>query len=166
MSEGRVFCHGDGANVEKLYHYTACGLDDVYLLDGYTIHETEEGRGVAIDHLDELHRAIAVQLVTHKKRLSPREFRFLRKQMDMTQNELAQLLGIDAQTVARYEKGETSISGPADQLIRFRYIFSILPRDQQLRFVEELNALVEIDEPLSATPARFVRTEEGWREAA
>jgi putative transcriptional regulator len=30
------------------YHYTECGLDNVYLENGFTVHKTAYGRGVSI----------------------------------------------------------------------------------------------------------------------
>jgi DNA-binding transcriptional regulator YiaG len=50
-----------------------------------------------------LHRAIGRHLVLHRKGLSPKEVRFLRKRMDLTQAELAAKLGNDAQSVARWK---------------------------------------------------------------
>lgn len=156
-----------GALAAQPYRYTACGLDDVYLMNGFVIEETDYGRGLRIDHLDELHRVIAAHLVTKRKTLSAREFRFLRRHMNLTQSELGAALGVDAQTVARYEKGETSISGPADHLIRFWYAFTIVPRGQELQLVDAIKALIQMDEPLIEPPAHFfAATEHGWREAA
>jgi DNA-binding transcriptional regulator YiaG len=148
------------------YHYTACGLDNVYLMNGFAVEETDYGRGLRVDRLDELHRLIAAHLVTKRKNLSAREFRFLRRHMNLTQAELGATLGIDAQTVARYEKGDTAISGPADRLIRFHYVFSSLPRGEQLPMIDDIMALIEMDEPLTEPPARFAATEHGWRKAA
>jgi hypothetical protein len=37
------------------YHYTRCGLDYVYLLNGYEVRETAHGRGLAIEDGDDLH---------------------------------------------------------------------------------------------------------------
>jgi len=147
-------------------HYTASGLDDVYLLNGFTIEETDYGRGTVIECVDALHTAIARHLVIHRKRLSAKEFRFLRRQIDMTQAELAGRLGLDAQTVARYEKGETAISGPADLALRFVYILWALPSGEQALVAEALKSLLDTDEPAETVPARFVATEAGWREAA
>lgn len=147
-------------------HYTASGLDDVYLMNGFTIEETAYGRGTAIEGVDALHAALAQHLVIHRKRLSAKEFRFLRRQMDMTQAELAGRLGLDAQTVARYEKGETAISGPADLALRFVYILWALPPDQRAGVAEALKSLLDTDERVEASPVRFVATGDGWHEAA
>lgn len=147
-------------------HYRACGLDDVYLLNGFTRHDTEYGSGVAVECVDDLHRAIAEHIVAHRKSMSGGHFRFLRKQMDLTQNELAGLLGVDGQTVARYEKGETGISGPVDRLMRFVYVFSRLPQDERLASAEDVSRLLAADEPSYVEPLRFRATEQGWAEAA
>lgn len=109
--------HGKAEN-NKRYHYTECGLDDVYLVNGFTERATPYGKGVAVDNVDGLHHAIAKHICCNKPLMNGKEFRFLRKLMDMTQAEVAILLGCDAQTVARWEKGETEIKGPVDKIIR------------------------------------------------
>jgi hypothetical protein len=58
----------------KPYHYTECGLDDVYLLNGFSFDELD----VSINNVDGLWRAIAANLVTRHATLSPAEIRFLR----------------------------------------------------------------------------------------
>jgi len=50
--------------------------------------------------------------------MSGKELRFLRTEMGMTQAELGQLLHRDAQTIARWEKGEIPIDGNADTVVR------------------------------------------------
>jgi DNA-binding transcriptional regulator YiaG len=103
------------------YHYTECGLDDVYLLSGYEIEDTEYGQTVSVKDADALHVAIGVYLATQTKVLSGKELRFLRKQMDLTQAELGQSIGVSDQSVARWEKEQCEI-GPADALIRLLYL--------------------------------------------
>ena len=66
------------------YHYTECGLDYVYLVNGYTWHQTPYGRGVSIEDADGLHDAIALGVIIspHALRVmqtrprSSRAFRF------------------------------------------------------------------------------------------
>lgn len=87
-----------------MYHYTECGLNNVWLVNGFKDHETPYGKGVAIEDADGLHRVIALGLVNHKPRLSGGEFRFLRKELDLSQAALARVLGNDEQSVARWEK--------------------------------------------------------------
>lgn len=152
---------------DQPFHYTACGLDDIYLCNGYTIHETDYGRGVSIKHLDKLHQAISLHLVLGRKSLSPTEFRFLRKQLDQTQNELADCLGVDGQTVARYEKGDTGIPSPADRLLRVIYILSLIPASARAKLLDEIMDLMKKeDDEVRPQPAYFKSTSRGWLEAA
>jgi DNA-binding transcriptional regulator YiaG len=104
------------------YHYTQCGLDDVYLWSGFKIYDTPGQEGVAIDDIEGLHKAIGECLSLHAPKLNAKEFKFLRKTMDLTQAELAEQFGCDEQTIARWEKGETAINGAADRLIRLLYL--------------------------------------------
>lgn len=113
-----------GEKPQPPLHYTECGLDGVYLISGYELVKTpyEDGEGIAIKNLDALHRAIGIYLANQKKALSGKELRFLRKQMDRTQSQLGQVIGLSSQQVARWEKGESDISGPADVLVRALFI--------------------------------------------
>jgi len=52
--------------MENWLHYTACGLDNVWLANGFTIKETKYGKGVSIDDVDGLHRLLASNLVEKK----------------------------------------------------------------------------------------------------
>lgn len=100
------------------YHYTDCGLDNVWLVNGYTVRNSKYGRAVSIKDLKGLHDFIAEQLVIRKTPLLPQEFRFLRKELELSQKRLAELIRIGEQTVANWEKGNTTIPGTADALLR------------------------------------------------
>lgn len=169
MIKGKHFGIADQDLATVPLHYKACGLDDVYLLNGFERRDTDYGPAVSIADIDDLHQAIGLQLVLQRKTLSPKEFRFLRKEMDLTQLELADSIGVTDQTVARYEKGQTPIAGPADRLVRFIFILSILPEAEQLVFVERLKEAVSelqnVDEVVPH-PMYFQSTERGWSEAA
>ena len=72
----------NGEPAKEPYHYKGCGLDDVYLVSGYDVDETPYGSGVRIRHLDKLHEAIGLYLVSSRKVLSGKELRFLRMKME------------------------------------------------------------------------------------
>ena len=110
--------HHQGHEAKEIFRYTGCGLEDVYLASGYDIEETPYGQGVAIRNLESLHVQIGIYLAKNRKTLNGKEIRFLRHQMDLTQSELARLLGCNAQQVARYEKNKSRLIGPADRVIR------------------------------------------------
>lgn len=121
MTRKRGWRHRGERDKEPL-HYTACGLDDIYLLSGYEVERTEHGEGTSVRNADQLHRAIGRHLASQKKALTPKELRFLRVSMDLSQSNLGKMLGLSSQQVARWEKGQCEISGPADVLIRGLFI--------------------------------------------
>src|SRR5690606_6111594 len=84
-------------------HYTASGLDYVYLLNGFHVEEDSDyGRIVTIEAPDDLHRAIGMRVVGQERDLKGQEFRFLRKQMGLRQQDIADQIGVDVQTIANY----------------------------------------------------------------
>ena len=87
-----------------MYHYRESGLPNVYLMNGYREIETPHGRGVSIQHVEELHRVIAHALVEEQPSLTGPEVRFIRKLLELTQSQLAALLGVEDQSVRRWEK--------------------------------------------------------------
>lgn len=105
----------------KRFQYTACGLDNIFLVNGFKLRSTPHGKGFSIDNLDGLHAAIGKRLIRERKTLSGKEIRFLRHELDLSQARLAALLGVDEQSVARWEKGQAGTSGPADKMIRLLY---------------------------------------------
>lgn len=102
-----------------MYRYRECGLANVWLKNGYRQIETPYGRAVEIEHVEELHRAIARNLL-RRPRLTGREFRFLRRELNLSQAALAGMLGNSAQSVALWEKGRGAPKW-ADRLIRALY---------------------------------------------
>lgn len=104
-----------------LYHYTECGLDDVYLASGVDYVDTPAGQSVVIQDIDGLHDAIGRFLVQERKVLSGPEIRFLRHELLMSQGSLAKFLGVTEQTVRRWEQGRQEIPRAADAVLRSVY---------------------------------------------
>jgi DNA-binding transcriptional regulator YiaG len=164
MKHERFYC-GDPEPASKPYHYKECGLDNIYLMNGFEIEEVDGEEYVSIKAVDKLWKAIGLNLVTSKKILSPKEIRFLRGQMEKTQAEVASLLRVDDQTVARWEKGKVRLSGTADIAFRLLFLGSKVahPEGGKLlsRWVETLRQMVEQDSPLS-DDIHFVRHNHSW----
>jgi len=148
-----------GDEVKEPYHYKMCGLDDIYLVSGYKFEDTAYGRGVVIQNMKGLHCAIGKFIVKCKKTLNAKEVRYLRHEMDLTQAELGDLLRVTDQTVARWEKGETSIPGPADLLLRNFYLTHI---DMDFDLRELVKELREQDAP-TRERLLFSPTAKGWK---
>ena len=132
-----------GKIVEKPYHYKQCGLDNVYLLNGFKITETQDGKEVAIDDVEGLYHAIALHLCLGKANLNGKEFKFIRKLLDKTQAEIATLFKCDSQTVARWEKEQCDLSGPAEQMMRLLYINEVSNVQKLVAEIAELDEKAE-----------------------
>lgn len=107
------------------YHYLESGLDNIYLINGFEITKEDEDTFISFNDLHGLHEAIAAKLVHQTKSLNGKEFRFLRTEMDMSQNTLSKCFGVTEQTVARWEKGQTEIPRTSDVSLRSMYLESI-----------------------------------------
>lgn len=135
--------------------YRACGLDEIYLLNGYDLEDHDGEQYMSVKRMEELHQAIGRYLVTHRKGLTPKEIRFLRNTMDLTQSELAAKLGNNAQSVARWEKGECEVPGPSEKLLRLVFLASLMTEAEMLALKEFINSnLSELDELDETAPAQ------------
>lgn len=105
-----------------MYHYTDGGLKNVWLANGYQIVKTAYGEAVQFKDLDGLTRSICLTLAEKPSRLSGVEFRYIRAAgMLLSQTALGQLMELDGQTIARWEKSGR-IPLWADKLLRLLYI--------------------------------------------
>ena len=167
MNSG-FFLQSEGIAPEP-YHYKVCGLDNVFLLNGFTIDEYEGEKAISVHDVEGLHKAIARHVVLHRKGLEPREILFLRKTLDMTQAEMALKMGYDVQTVARWEKGNCSIPGAAERLLRIYVLIGTRQCDdddaQLLKLIKEsIDDLVEQDQ-IETPQARFSLSNAHWEES-
>ena len=88
-----------------MYHYTDGGLVNVWLVNGYEVRQTPFGEGLVIHDLDGLTRAICLTLAEKPDSLTGVELRYIRSAgMLLSQPALGKLIGVDGQTVARWEK--------------------------------------------------------------
>jgi len=148
--------------MKKPYHYTECGLDYVYLVDGFEVIKTAYGPAVRVANAGKLDRAIALAVVRHQKRLTGREVRFLRRLLDMTQQELGGALGKDAQTVARWEKGKTELPPTEDIAVRQIYLEKMGHRQ---RFIDTSRQVADLTARMEPVMFR-VKGRQAWSMAA
>jgi DNA-binding transcriptional regulator YiaG len=128
-------------------HYRDCGLDHIFVCNGYTIEHRDAEDFVEVEDREGLHQAIALHLVCNRKVLAGKEIRFIRNQMDLTQAQMAALLGTTSQSFARWEKEQTEFPGTADRLLRINFLVSMLSAEEFQQKVRELpNNLEEMDE--------------------
>ena len=89
---------------KELYKFDMSGLDNVWLVNGFTWHDTPYGRAVQIDNGDALDKTIMGILVSKPANITGKEIRYLRLNFGLSQPDLAKLLSKDTQTIARWEK--------------------------------------------------------------
>jgi DNA-binding transcriptional regulator YiaG len=160
--------HEQPETIGEPLHYKACGLDDVYLLNGFKTEIIDGEEYVTIEDLDGLWKAIGLHLVTTRKALAPKEIRFLRHHMNLTQAELAGQMRVTDQTVARWEKGIAEMPGPADMVLRVLFLGSKVAQPEGVKFLREIlkvyDDLLERDEP-KAKPTMFEHGKKKWKES-
>lgn len=104
-----------------MHHFTDGGLQNVWLVNGYTVHSTPYGPAVSIHDMDGLARAICLALTQKHGVLSGKEVRYIRQAgMTLSQPALGSLLGVDGQTIARWEK-TGHVPKWADKFLRVIY---------------------------------------------
>lgn len=143
-----------------MYHYTECGLQNVWLTNGYDVCEVDGEKAVSISDVDELHELIG-RSIASKSNLNATEIRFLRKELGLSQKRLADLLGSTEQTVSLWERRGRMPKG-YDRLVRLLYLEKI---DGNVKVQEIINRLIELDFRQSEKLV-FSDTRAGWRLAA
>lgn len=146
-----------------MYHYTECGLYNVFLIDGFERYETPYGPAVSITDVDGLHRRIGLSLIERTDALCGAEVRFLRHELDLSQNALGSMLGVEAQTVARWEKGETRIHGSAQRLLAALWRERFLGAAELQNLLERIS---QLDADLHRNLSLIRTVDERWEVAA
>ncbi len=146
----------------EIYHYTECGLDNVYLANGFKFEESPDGRQLVIKDIDGLHQTIGRLLIREKKDLTGSEIRFLRHEMLMSQMVLARLLDVGEQAINRWERGKSGVPKPAEALIRLLYAEHI---EDDSAIKGTLKKILDLEEDLDD---RLILQEidEEWKRAA
>lgn len=148
--EPMKFCIANEAMKKEPLHYTDCGLDNIFLMNGYDYHEVDEDRYLSVSDIDGLHKAIGLHIVLYKKAPTPQEMRFLRTEMHLSQADLASKLGVTDQSIARWEKGHCEVPGPAVFSFKVLYVFSLIPEERRDKimetFLDELDRLQAADD--------------------
>ena len=103
--------------MKKLFHYTACGLPNVWLENGYAKKETKYGTAISVKDVDGLHKLLATKLIEKNSLLAGYEFRFLRVQLGLTQEGLGKILKVTENAVSLWERKD-SVPSVYDAMLR------------------------------------------------
>lgn len=149
--------------MSKLFHYTGCGLRNIYLRNGYEIKDTPYGKTVAIHNLEGLHRAIGLNIVRNKPKLSGGEIRFLRKELDLSQKVLADFLGVSENSVRGWENNRGKITKAPERVLRLIYCEFACEKPEVKNLIERIS---QLSRDIHYATIEFEETNSGWSTAA
>lgn len=154
----------DGGN---MYHFKECGLDYVWLRNGFEFRDSSRGRLVKVNNVDKLHAAIARWIVRNPARLRGQEVRFLRSMLGLSQEGLGKLLCQSRASIARWEGSRTkAIPQGSDHWLRIVYAKKAEGDKGVCRLVALLTDLDELKHgKVQIREARFRDGDVGWRAA-
>jgi transcriptional regulator with XRE-family HTH domain len=146
------------------YPYREIGLGNIVLLNGVTTAQTPYGPMTHIESIHGLHRAIGLAIAEMSAPMRGAEFRFLRKQLGLTQAELAARMHVTDQTIANYEKGKTGL-GPADPFLRALYLVHILPNRTRVEVLKPMVERTANKKPKKLPAVSRSQVAEGWQQS-
>lgn len=148
-----------------MYHYTESGLPNVYLVNGFTVETLGGEEYTSIDDMNGLHKTIAKAIIDSPKPLTHQEFRFLRIEMNVSQKTLGTRFGVTEQTIARYEKGESSIPRTTDAALRSLYMES-QQKNNPVSYFLDLLADTEAQAAAQSIQLKLEEVDDHWSVAA
>ncbi len=148
-----------------MYHYTESGLSNIYLVNGFTVEAIEGEEYTSISDMNGLHITIARAIVDSPKPLTHQEFRFLRIEMNVSQKVLGTRFGVTEQTIARYEKGESSIPRTTDAALRSLYMES-QQKNNPVSYFLDLLAISEAKAAAHDIKLKLAGMDNHWEVAA
>jgi DNA-binding transcriptional regulator YiaG len=147
----------------RLYRYRGCGLDNVYLVNGYTSRKLRSGEEiVAIEDIAGLHRAIALMLIESAPALDGKQFRFLRKELELSQRAVALILGNDEQTISLWERRTEPVPQPADLVLRALAKETLSGHPELKKLIERFNSLDREQRAIELQLKFEKEADDGW----
>ena len=145
------------------YRYDECGLDNVILTGLPVVNDDEGDDVITIPYISALHRRLVTMVATKNSGLDPKEIRFLRTELGMTQAQLAELVGREVQAIGRWERGENPIDRAAEVVIRAHALQSA--GNAQMPLIQDL--AIKTTPSANQTPFRIdARNPEDYRPMA
>jgi putative transcriptional regulator len=148
-----------------MYHYKESGLDDVVLLNGYTIRQTPYGETVSIENVDALHRLLARQIILQRE-INGAQFRFLRREMGKTQAQVATWFQVTEQSISLWERDRDKAIPPlASILLRLLYAEHIGLKPKTSTWLKRVARIADRTEKRSSAIAVRLSRAHHWKTA-
>jgi putative zinc finger/helix-turn-helix YgiT family protein len=158
-----VVCGSPMKTKRENFRYDACGLPNVTLVGVEVSRCAACGEfEVALEQMEDLHKAIAAAVIRKPARLSAAEIKFLRKYLGWSGADFADHIGATPETVSRWETGFMAMGAQADRALR------LMVATQQRVKDYALETLKSIREDKTPHPVRLglKRDKGGWHAEA
>ncbi len=126
-----------------MYHYTECGLDNVWLENGYTVKKTAYGEATSVDDANGLHQVLSIELTQKKGRVTGKELRFMRTALGMSQEGLGKCIGATEQSVSLWER-TGKVPQYADSILRLLVSEKLNGNSKVTEVIERINTVERI----------------------
>jgi putative zinc finger/helix-turn-helix YgiT family protein len=142
------------------HRYTESGLPNVVLL-GVEVRRCAKCKAyeVAIPGVAALHRAIAYTLIRKPSRFTGDEVRFLREFLGITGIAFAARMGVEPETVSRWQTGREPMGPGADRLLRL-LVANAQPVDQ---YPSEFLETIDGEAPVKPERVRMKHRGAVWK---
>lgn len=135
-------CNKEMKESQETYHYTECGLDNVFLI-GVCVCHCDCGESFpSIPNIVGLNSVIGRATIKSPEPLSGKEVMFLRKNIGLSAKEFIKKIGVNKSTFSRWEHGDQRLSKANDLLVRLIYAtLKSLPAKDTRSLLEEVEKL-------------------------
>jgi putative zinc finger/helix-turn-helix YgiT family protein len=154
--------HATKAKKVDKYHYTECGLKNVYLNNIAEFECSNCGEvEIALPNVEALHQLIAKDVASQEARLKPQEIRFLRVHLGFSGADFARTISVEPETVSRWETGKTEMKLTLERFLRLLILSNAEPFRDYARL-----ELFGSTERKGRPKRQFTVSGEHWVEAA
>jgi len=130
--------------LKNWFHYTLCGLDNVWLASCYQSKDTKYGRAVSVFDTEGLHRLLTMALINKAGLLSGKEFRFLRVQLGLSQQGLGTFLGGFSENAVSLWERKNTVPAIYDHWLRLMVIAKFSGDTKVADAVERIHAVEKL----------------------
>ena len=123
-----------------MHKLRGCGLNNVYIKNGYKLENVDGLDTVAYFDLPNLYKQLARAISLRKDTLNAEEFRFLHKRLGSSQAEVGAIGDKTEQAVAKWGKGTQPVPKAEANLLRLKVLDALGFRADLAKVDEQLSA--------------------------
>ncbi len=139
-------CGAEMRTETRDHQFVETGLENVWL-EGATVHVCPNGHELlAIPALGQLHRVLALAIISNGQRLTGPEVKYLRKYLGLSNQDFAKVMGVSETHASRWANGD-AMGEPAERFLRVLVLRGQKPDAYPVDEMEYLKGLAESASP-------------------